>query len=99
MYCVCSGYQAEDVDMVTVSSLASCTDTDAVPLYPADVSVTTSSVAGSAGDSGITSDTVPVTDIQPSLPLPHTDLCDNVPSQPGMTELPEFEDHNTENGE
>jgi len=96
---VCPGYQAEDGEMVTLSSPATCTDADSVTLYSADLDVTvgTSSAAGSAGDSDLTAGALPVTNVQ--QPLPHTDLCDDVLPQRGMTELPEFEDQNTENGE
>jgi len=76
--------------MVIVSSPATCTDAVTVTLYPADVNVETSLAAGSANDSGISEGVVLVANV--SHPLPHADVCDNVPPQHGVTELQEFED-------
>lgn len=100
MFCI-TGYQAEDAEMVTVSSPATCTDADTVPLYPAvspDVSIATSSLAaGSANDSGISAGAIPVT--MTKQLLPYADVCDNVLPQHTAAELQEFGDENTENGE
>lgn len=67
---VYAGYQAEDAEMVTVSSPATGADADADPVYSAGLDVTAATLlaAGSASDSDITAGAV--TNVQ------HADPCD-----------------------
>ena len=98
----CAGYQADDVEMVTVSS--SSVDPDAVLFYPAglDISIGTSSAAGSTSGSDThiadsSTSTAHAANVQ--QPLSDADLCDNNLSQDFVTELPEFAAENAAVGE